>query len=67
VHAHPYAGAKIAEDGDAGLLLDRGEDVTHIRVLQMDRELPLVDHDVKRQLCHCPMGAMPQPRDQHHA
>jgi hypothetical protein len=67
VHANPYSGAKIAEDGDAGLLPDRGEDVPHIRVLQMDRELPLVDHDVKRRLCRCPMGAMPQPRDQHHA
>jgi hypothetical protein len=46
VRANPYPRAKIGVDGDAGLLPDVGENVPHIRFLQMDREPPLVNRDV---------------------
>ena len=46
VRANPYSSAKIGEDGDAGLLPDGGENLPHIRFLQMDREPPLVNRDV---------------------
>jgi hypothetical protein len=46
VHANPDPRAKISENGDAGLLPNGGENVPHIRFLQMDRELALVNRDV---------------------
>jgi hypothetical protein len=61
---NPYPSAKIGVNSDAGLLPDGGENVPHIRFLQMDREPPLMNRDGTLCFRHVPLGAMSQPGDQ---